>query len=278
MKKRTAKISRIRRLVWLAVAAATCLALSQLAVDHYYESGFRRHQALDAPALDRAHRIGAIKKAAVSVIRKDTALIWRGPVQPVILVAGTTPVIFKLSIAEPVVFLSIDDGWTKNPQVQQWLVERRLPLTLFVTNDAIKNNYDYFRSLQSANMTIQDHTLRHVNLTRLPLNRQKTEICATADIYQRQFGRRPTLLRPPYGDYNDKTIQAANQCAMRAIVLWTASVDKGVMNFQDDRTGLEPGDIVLMHFRSEFLQDMQAFLGQVQHDHLQIGRLEDWLQ
>jgi hypothetical protein len=35
---------------------------------------------------------------------------------------------------------------------------------------------------------------------------------------------------------------------------------------------------VLMHFRNEFLQDMQAFEDQVTKDHLQVGRLEDWIQ
>ncbi len=188
----------------------------------------------------------------------------------------SAPVVHKVPTTEPVVFLGIDDGWTKSPETQSWLLDHRLPFTLFLTDAAIKNNYEYFGRLQAAGLTIEDHTLTHPNLTKLSLEQQKTEICGTADIYQTVFGSRPTLFRPPYGAYNEATLQAAAACGMKAIVLWRAIVKSGVVQFQNG-TALEPGDIVLMHVRPEFIQDIQAFMNQVAKDHLQVGRLEDWL-
>ena len=204
-------------------------------------------------------------------------LLWQGPVRSVIIPPNTTPVLYKIPISEPVVFLSIDDGWTKTADAQEWLTLHRLPFSLFLTNDAIKSDYGYFQKLQAAGATIENHTLHHPRLNRLSLAHQQTEICGAADAYERVFGRRPILFRPPYGLMNDTTIQAAGACGMRAIVMWHAAVENGAIQYQEG-DHLLPGDIVLMHFHSSMKADLQVFLNQVQRDHLQIGRLEDWLK
>lgn len=173
--------------------------------------------------------------------------------------------------------MSIDDGWAKPADAQKWLVSHRLPFSLFLTDDAIKNNDGYFQKLQAAGMIIENHTLHHPRLNKLSLSRQQAEICGAAGIYERVFGRRPTLFRPPYGLMNDTTIQAASTCGMRAVVMWHANVEDGVVNYQEG-DHLLPGDIVLMHFHSNMAADLQAFSKQVRQDHLQIGRLEDWIK
>lgn len=206
---------------------------------------------------------------------------WRGPIQPLSLNSSKTktPVINRIPTTEPVVFVTIDDGWVQTKEQQDWLIKHHLPISLFLTNNGIKNDYGYFKKLQDAGMTIQDHTLSHPDLTRLDIDRQKHEICATADKYQSVFGRRPELLRPPYGDYNDDTKKAAASCGFKAIVLWHAVVGTGgeEVQFQTPSNHLQPGDIVLMHFKQGFAADAQALAEQIQKNHLQIGRLEDWL-
>ncbi|HSX17858.1 MAG TPA: polysaccharide deacetylase family protein [Candidatus Saccharimonadales bacterium] len=204
---------------------------------------------------------------------------WQGPIQPVnIQTSDMAPVILRVPTTEPVVFVGIDDGWVQAKPTQAWLIKHHLPFSLFLTNNGIKNDYGYFKKLQSAGMTIEDHSLTHPNLTKLNLDQQKAEICATADIYQTVFGRRPTLFRPPYGAYNDNTRRAAASCGIKAIVMWHVNVGTGGdVQFQSNSTHLQPGDIVLMHFNPEFLQDMQSLAEAVTQNHLQIGRLEDWL-
>lgn len=203
-------------------------------------------------------------------------LLWQGPIQPIVIPPGTTPVLYKIPISQSVVFLSIDDGWAKPADAQKWLISHRLPFSLFLTDDAAKSNYDYFQKLQSVGMTVENHTLHHPRLNKLSSTRQQAEICGAASIYERVFGRRPVLLRPPYGLMNDATIQAAGACGMRAVVMWHANVENGTMRYQEG-DHLLPGDIVLMHFHSNMTADLQAFFNQVRQDHLQIGRLEDWI-
>ena len=203
---------------------------------------------------------------------------WSAQVTPMVTSPETIPVIYKIITSEPVVFLTIDDGVTQSPEALAWLTEHKLPFTLFLDNYDIKDHYDYFRQLQAANMVIQNHTLNHVKLSRLSLEQQKAEICGAADTYAIQFGQRPTLLRPPYGLYNELTLQAAAACGMKAIIMWHSYVKAGVVHFQSESGHFEPGEIVLMHFRPEFLVDIQAFVTQAKQDNLQVGRLEDWIK
>ncbi len=207
---------------------------------------------------------------------------WRGPIQPLNLNPTTKRVsaINRIPTTEPVVFITIDDGWVQTKEQQDWLIKHHLPISLFLTDNGIKNDYDFFKKLQDAGMTVQDHTLSHPDLAKLNIKQQKHEICAAADKYQRVFGRRPDLLRPPYGDYNNDTKAAAASCGFKAIVLWHAVVGTGggEVQFQTPSNHLQPGDIVLMHFKKGFTADAQALAEQIQKNHLQIGRLEDWIQ
>jgi peptidoglycan/xylan/chitin deacetylase (PgdA/CDA1 family) len=205
---------------------------------------------------------------------------WKGDPQPVPLPAAvqTVPVISRVQTDKPVIFLGIDDGWFKIPQAHDWLMQHKLPFTLFLEDDAVAGDYNYFQDLQGAGMSIQNHTLTHPDMTTLDFDQQKNQICATADNYLNVYGQRPTLFRPPFGSFNDLTLQAAAACGMKAVVTWHAKANGGSIQFQDGNTHFLPGDIVLMHFRNEFLADMNAFMDQASRDNLQIGRLEDWLQ
>lgn len=204
---------------------------------------------------------------------------WQGPIDPIpdTQVGPMVPVFSTVPTTEPIVFLTIDDGWVQTPEESVWLTEHHLPFTLFLTDNGIKNNYNFFQLLQSAGMNIEDHTISHTDMTRLTLDQQKAEICGSADTFANVFGSRPTMFRPPYGKANLLTMQAAAACGMKQIVMWRAVVENGVIHYQDNNTHLNPGDIVLMHFTHNFTQDIQAFINQANADHLQVANLEDWL-
>ncbi len=187
------------------------------------------------------------------------------------------PVFYKIPTAKPVIFVGVDDGWVKEPETQAWLLNHRLPFSLFLTDDAIKNNYDYFKPLKAAGMTIQDHTIGHPNLKRLNLEAQKSQICLPAERYDAVFGPRPTLFRPPYGEYNDLTRQAVTACGLDAVIMWSAVVTNGVLQYQKT-DHLVPGDIILLHFGKSFVKDADALMAQAKKDGLEIGKLEDWLK
>lgn len=203
---------------------------------------------------------------------------WQGPVVPVVIPPGPVPAFYKLPISEPVVFLGIDDGWYQSPENLKWLKKHHLPFSLFLVNSQISGDSGYFKQLQTAGMTIEDHSATHPDFIKLNEADQQNQICNTANNYFDSFGRRPTLFRPPYGDYNDQTRQAAAACDVKALVLWHVVLQDGTIQYQTPATRLEPGDIILAHFQNDLIPNMQALSAELEHDHLQLGRLEDWLR
>ncbi|MDP9101994.1 MAG: polysaccharide deacetylase family protein [Actinomycetota bacterium] len=187
------------------------------------------------------------------------------------------PVLSSLPVQQRVVFLGIDDGYTRS----DWLLDlerhRHLPFTMFLVGNAWAQDVPYWLSMQAAGATVQDHTITHPELTRYGPYRIRHEICGAADAQTRAFGTRPWLFRPPYGATNYSVRREAAACGMRAVVLWDVAVNDGVVQYGTSRRHLVPGDIVLMHFRPSMRADMTAFLDAVAAQGLSLGRLEDYL-
>lgn len=192
------------------------------------------------------------------------------------IVNGLAPVLTTIPTTHPVVFLGIDDGHAKLPFDLPLMQADHIKASLYLADSAIKENPAFFKSFITAGSLVENHTVTHPNLSRMTYAQQKQEICGEADIQQEQFGRRPILFRPPGGDYNQNTRRAAADCGMKAIVLWIAKANGGSMQYQVGAS-LRPGDIVLMHFRSEFAQDLQAFTTAEHAAGLHTVLLEDWL-
>jgi len=200
------------------------------------------------------------------------------PADAVPLTAGpVAPVFTRLRTDQPVVFITIDDGWTRDARAARLIKDLNLPVTLFLIDAAVREDPAYFRGLHDAGATIEDHTLTHPDLRRLGQSRQEYELCGAADSFAARFGRRPTLMRPPYGSYDWATQRAAAACGLKAVVMWDVEVKAGRISFADARSHLEPGDVVLLHFRPELYNDLQVLLSQVRSDRLTVARLEDYL-
>jgi peptidoglycan/xylan/chitin deacetylase (PgdA/CDA1 family) len=238
-----------------------------------FKSGPTESDALSSAALKKAKKQAPAQPAVVTPI-----LAWRGPVQPVVLPTSPVPVISNVPTNDPVVFVTMDDGWIQTPENHEWLVSHHLPFSLFLSDAGVRNNYQYFQDLQSAGMTIENHTVNHPSLIKHNLPTQQAEICGAADSYQNVFHHRPTLLRPPYGLFNANTQQAAEACGQRAIIMWRATIQDGVIAYQDGNTTLKPGDIILTHFQPDFIANMQALSVELNKEHLQVAHLEDWLK
>jgi peptidoglycan/xylan/chitin deacetylase (PgdA/CDA1 family) len=190
--------------------------------------------------------------------------------------AALSSVTYRIPTSEPVIFLTIDDGVTPNEKALDLMRQHRAVASLFLNDANIHRHYDYFLRWQDAGSTIQDHTINHPHLTRLPYIAQKTEICGNADRFANVFGERPTLLRPPYGEFNDTTRRAAEDCGQKHLVHWSVTANGG-LHYQNG-SHLQPGDIVLLHFTPTLDQELQTVFDAAQQQHLYIGRLEDWLR
>ena len=194
------------------------------------------------------------------------------------IVDGMVPVITNFVTDQKVVFLGIDDGAFKDQSVIDMMQENHIKASLYILKGSIASNSDFINQIVALGSLVENHSLSHdTNMVKSQTyDQQKNEICGMADYVQQQFGRRPVFFRPPGGAYSNTMRRAAADCGMSAIVTWIAKANGGSMQYQIG-DHLRPGDVVLMHFRPEFKQDMQAFIDAMVAAGLHTELLEDAL-
>ncbi len=186
---------------------------------------------------------------------------------------GMVPVVTRIETDKPYVFITIDDGAVRHPQARELMVNAGVWPLVFLNTKYAEGHRDYFKNLP---VTVHSHTTSHPNLQGKGYELQRQEICGNADFLAGDYGKRPTLFRPPFGNYDTNTRRAAASCGFKALVNWTAAVNDGRVQFQvGDR--LKPGDVVLMHFRTTFVEDFTAFLNKAEENGLTPVPLEDFL-
>ncbi|MET9321146.1 polysaccharide deacetylase family protein [Streptomyces sp. NPDC003038] len=193
------------------------------------------------------------------------------------------PVFTTVPTEDKVVFLTIDDGAEKDPEFLKMMQELQLPYTAFLSDYIVRDNYAYFKKMQAAGVTLNNHTLNHRYMPALSYEKQRQEICGQQDMMQKQFGKRPTLFRPPYGNYNEDTLRAAKSCGIKAAPLWNAEAFPNRMDYREWDRDLHPGDIILTHFRGRedwkgTMPDMiRHVMKTVTDKGYAVARLEDYL-
>jgi peptidoglycan/xylan/chitin deacetylase (PgdA/CDA1 family) len=199
------------------------------------------------------------------------------PPQPVNLPGGESAAWFThIETTQPIAFLTIDDGQFKDPKAADLLRAAHIPVTLFLNINSIKDNPGFFTKLQAAGATIEAHTISHPNLKGKPYDFQRKEVCDSADQLGDLYGRRPVLFRPPYGEKDNTTLKVVHDCGMKAAFFWKETVNGGELQYQVGHT-VKPGDIILMHFRPNYINDFLAALQAIHDAGLTPARLEDYI-
>ena len=224
-----------------------------------------------------------------TTVPPTTTTVWKTPKSgfgllpqpaptPVNLPAtNLAPVFSRIPTTNKVIFLGIDDGMIRDPAVLEYLRQAKIPFTNFLVQGQADADETFWKQAMALGGSIQSHTINHPDLTKVSGGQLQSEICGTMDDYQSRYGTRPTLFRPPYGAYNDNVRAVAASCGYKAIVMWKGSTNDGRFDLQDG-TALTPGDIVLMHWRTDLLVDLQKVVQTCKEQGFTIARLEDYLK
>ncbi|WP_405902927.1 polysaccharide deacetylase family protein [Streptomyces sp. NBC_00656] len=165
--------------------------------------------------------------------------------------ASLPPVFTTVPTDKKIVFLTMDDGDDKDPELLKMMSELNIPYSAFLSDYLVRDDYAYFKEAQVRGVVLGNHTLNHRYLPGLSHDEQTREICDQQDIIEQQYGERPRLFRPPYGNYNGDTLRIAKSCGITAVPLWAAEAFPDRMEWREEDQDLHPGDIILTHFRGK---------------------------
>lgn len=124
------------------------------------------------------------------------------------------------------VALTFDDGpeneWT--PKILAVLKEKHVKATFFVIGQQAQAYPDMLRKIDAEGHIIGNHTLDHVDLTKLDAPGVTKEITECAAIINKIIGKTPKLVRPPYGFHND-IVDNVIYSRHNMIILWSLDTD-----------------------------------------------------
>lgn len=212
---------------------------------------FDKHEAAAGPAgsLKAVLPVEQVKPFLNEDIAKEIKTSEQSKGQ--LIKPGVKPV--KLDPNGKYVALTFDDGpnATSTPKVLSALKAHDAVATFFMLGSQAEYYPQVAQQVLTEGHEIGSHTQSHRDLSTLKDAQIQQELGEASRKIEGATGYKPTLLRPPYGAYNDKVLHAAKREGT-PIILWSVdSLDWKSRNAQavNDvvlRT-VKPGSIVLMH-------------------------------
>ena len=154
---------------------------------------------------------------------------------------------------QKVVSLSFDAAWG-NEDTQQLidiLCKYNVKATFFVVGEWVDKYPESVKALADAGHEIMNHSNDHAHFNSLSAGEIVADINACNEKIEAITGVRPTLFRPPYGEYDDHVITAVRGMGMEPIQWDVDSLDwKELSAAEITRrvtSKVQPGSIVLFH-------------------------------
>ena len=154
---------------------------------------------------------------------------------------------------QKLVAISFDAAWG-NEDTQQLidiLSQYKVPATFFVVGEWVDKYPESVKALHDAGHEVMNHSNTHAHYPQLSADQVVADLNACNDKIEAVTGVRPTLVRLPYGDYDDSSVNAVRSIGMEPIQ-W----DVDSLDWKDLAAGeitqrvtskVQPGSIVLYH-------------------------------
>lgn len=158
---------------------------------------------------------------------------------------------------EKLVAFTFDDGPNplpeKTPALLKTLRDEGVKATFFVVGSRAEAYPELVRAIDRDGHELANHSYTHPNLTFLSADAVRKELCRTSVVVRDLTGKRPRFYRPPGGNFNGATADAASALGMHG-AYWTVDAYKfeNAPFTADDVTNyvlkkVRPGSIILLH-------------------------------
>lgn len=188
--------------------------------------------------------------------------LYIGPLQAgateVLAVKKVLPV-YSVERDDRVISVTFDASWggDKTMAILDLLDEYDAKATFFLVGIWVDKYPELVREIHSRGHEIGNHSDSHPYMTQISESKMRQELDGMSDKIEALIGERPTLFRPPYGDYNNKVVTVSRDEGYEVVQWSIDSLDwknRGVDDLvKRATTNVQPGDIILFHNDSEFI-------------------------
>jgi peptidoglycan/xylan/chitin deacetylase (PgdA/CDA1 family) len=188
----------------------------------------------------------------LSILSALVAVMLSGPVK------SRAQVITSGPPACPTIALTFDlcpvrKGAGYDKALIDYLIEHKIPATFFMSGRWIaKHDPEVEQLLGIAFFEVGTHGEAHAHLPMQNADEQRTEIWAPVKLLSEHYAHEAVLFRPPFGEYNDVTVDVVKTLGLRLIQWNIESGDPDPMLSAEHivaRIGrrAKPGSIVVLH-------------------------------
>ena len=154
---------------------------------------------------------------------------------------------------QKMISISFDAAWG-NEDTQQLidiLGKYNVKATFFVVGQWVDKYPESVKALSDAGHEVMNHSNTHAHMSKLSRDEIIADVNACNDKIEAVTGARPTLIRPPYGEYDDNVVSSIRSMGMEPIQWDVDSLDWKDLCAADITkrvtSKVQPGSIVLFH-------------------------------
>lgn len=169
--------------------------------------------------------------------------------------------IYSVETDEKKIAISFDAAWGDEytGYILDTLDKYKVKSTFFLVEFWVDKYPEHVKEIFNRGHDVGNHSATHPNMSELSIIQMEEEINSTGDKIEKITGVKPTLFRPPFGDYNDTLIQTLRKNGYYGIQWDVDSLDwkeLGVESVVDKVTrNVRNGSIVLFHNNAKYVKE-----------------------
>ena len=169
--------------------------------------------------------------------------------------------IYSVETDENKVALTMNCAWNADDidAILQTLEKCNIKITFFMVGDWVEKYPEAVKKINDAGHEIANHSDTHPHVNNLSYEKNVEQILECSKKIEQITGKKTTLYRGPYGEYNDTVIKAAKDNG-HTVIQWSIDsldyngLDKDQM-WDRIKNKLTNGSIILMHNGTEHTAD-----------------------
>ncbi len=198
----------------------------------------------------------SVRRLAVALglvlVASGLYVVGRTPPSPAAATSPPPP-LRTVAMTQKELALTFDISWgtVMPPKIIAILVREKVPATFFLSGPWSGQHPEIVAELRHDGFQLESHGQAHVNYSGLTRSGVSQNLLAAQAILEPLTGKRPDMVRPPNGDYDQRALEVAQQLGYTVVLWGTDSHDwmnpgVGVITGRVLRFA-HPGDIVLLH-------------------------------
>ena len=158
------------------------------------------------------------------------------------------------------VYLTFDEGYEAGytEKILAVLKENEVPAAFFITAHYLNTQPDLVKQMIDDGHIVGNHTVNHKSMPDLSDEEIKSEVMNLHTAVYEKFGYEMKYIRPPKGEYSERTVSYTNTLGYKT-VMWSFAYDDWDENKQGREEygkqkildNIHPGAVILLHATSK---------------------------